>query len=117
MGQRDRLIEVAAKVKALRDELRQWEGELDRLLRGQPTELLGRKKGPTKGIARDVVAALEAEPARVFSAETLTLELANGASLHTVRSTLSRLAKDGQIEKVDRGQYRAPQRDEEGAAM
>jgi len=113
MAQRDRLIEVAARVKALRDELQRAEAELDGLLNGAPSELLSRRKAPSKGVAARALAAVLAEPTRVFSAETLAPEL-GVENVNTVRSTLSRLAINGAIEKIERGQYRAPRN---GAAL
>ena len=92
MAKHDRLIEVAARVKTLRDQLRQAEAELEAVLSGKSDES-GKSKAGT--VADLIVSTLIAQPpANSIPPCSRTSFRTSRAERHAARSL--RLAIEGQ---------------------
>jgi hypothetical protein len=97
----DKIIEVATRLKAAKDEVTRLEGELRRLVVPQTlVSLASAVSIPTR-----VIGMLNAEPSRSFSAEDVWKKL--GIKESYARPLLSRLVNDEKIEKRGRGFYGA----------
>lgn len=99
----DKIIEVATKLKAARDQVVQLENELRRLVLSQhtvPVELV-----QETSVASRVLSFLNSDPSRDFGAEDVWKKL--GIKESYARPLLSRLVNSGKIEKRGRGAYGA----------
>ncbi len=98
----DKIIEVATKLKAAKDEVTRWEGELRKLVLSQtpPVNL-----AVSIGTSTRVIDLMNSEPSRNFTAQDVWKKLDIKESY--ARPLLSRLVNDGKIEKRGRGTYGA----------
>ena len=111
MADRNLIIESAARVKKLREELDKAEAELDRLLgRGSPArKTRSPKPQPAMGtMTGKILKTLETFPKQTFSPDQLAERLAI-KNIKSLRSTLLRLARGGSIRKVGSAAYAARQ--------
>lgn len=99
----DKIIEVATKLKAARDEVVQLENELRRLVLSQHT--VTTVVVPEESIPTRVIALLNANPSKDFGAEDVWKKI--GIKESYARPLLSRLVNAGHIEKRGRGAYGA----------
>jgi hypothetical protein len=97
----DKIIEVATRLKAAKEDVTRLEGELRRLVVPQTVVSL------TAGISipTRVIGMMNAEPSRDFGAEDVWKKLQIKESY--ARPLLSRLVADNKIEKRGRGMYGA----------
>lgn len=132
IDRKEKIIALVLKRERLRSELSEADKQLDALLsldRKIPPEMgpppsftlqdtavgSGAKQALAKGefvqgsIPDQIIQILNASPDRIFSAEDLTDETA-GRSNQNVRNALFRMAKHGQIKKLERGRYQAAKR-------
>jgi hypothetical protein len=101
----DKIIEVATKLKASRDEVVRLENELRRLVLGNHTLSISTVVMPDVSTPNRVIELLNATPEKDFSAMDVWKKLAIKESY--ARPLLSRLVNDGKIEKRGRGAYGA----------
>ncbi|MGD0076293.1 MAG: hypothetical protein ABSD31_18440 [Candidatus Binataceae bacterium] len=111
MADRNLIIESAARVKKLREELEKAEAELDRLLgsgsRARKTR--PQKPQPARGtMTGKILKTLETSPKQTFSPAQLAERLAI-KNIKSLKSTLLRLAQRRSIRKVGSGAYAARQ--------
>ena len=104
MAKYDRLIDIAARVKALREELKQAEAELERVVSGDDDA--ARAVARPGSVADRVLNVLLKEPMREYGVEELSVAVGE-VTPSTLRSTVARLAREGVIDKRQRGKYRA----------
>jgi len=123
---RESIIQVSAKISSLRDtlnktkeELKQAEAQLDRLLSADPSSLVASPVFAAAGMSavahiadldktlnQQLVDWLDAEPDRDFSTEHI-IALAPDANTTSIRSALARLASEGKINRTKRGYYQS----------
>lgn len=119
MGRKERVLEVACKIVQKREELAALMAQFDDLV-GDVDGLVGGVDAPTasasEGIravirtpvrltVRDrIISQLERDPSREYSVQEVVGLI--GGDANTVRSVLSRLAKNGELLCVKRGVYR-----------
>ena len=117
MKQREAVIELATRISTLRQQMNVLEVELDRLLASRngatPEAGAGVSVTVPGSVANCIVELLGAHSRQAFDARTVATRL-KILNLNSLRTTMIRLAKEGQIRKVRRGQYRACK---EAAAM
>jgi len=109
MTTRDRIIELVNQLNAVREQARQLEDELDRLLPGRPGGRRMKAKGPRAprgAITRRIIQLMQSEPRRAFGVTEIAkrLKLSN---LRSLRATVLRLASQRHIQRQRRGLYRA----------
>jgi hypothetical protein len=108
MAKWDRQIEVAARIKTLRDELRRWEAEFERLMSGtsnMPTDS-GNGTSAPGSLPAKVLVYLESHPDVIATTEDVTRALGTD-NAHAVGSALARLLKAHRIQRLARGKYAA----------
>jgi len=99
----DKIIEVATKLKAARDQVVQWENELRKLVLSQhivPAVLV-----EEVSTASRVIDLLNSNPTKNFSAQDVWKGL--GIKESYARPLLSRMVNNAKIEKRGRGAYGA----------
>ncbi|HEY6764224.1 MAG TPA: hypothetical protein VI386_05585 [Candidatus Sulfotelmatobacter sp.] len=101
----DKIIEVATKLKAAREDVITWENELRRLVLGQHVLSISTVVMPDVSTPTRVVDLLNSTPDKEFSAMDVWKKL--GIKESYARPLLSRLVTDGRIEKRGRGAYGA----------
>ena len=124
MGRRERALELAMRINALRQELTRAEAEFNRLLPDdettQPLPLPPVAEPHVNGTAGSLtdrmIAHLDRNARRDFTAGDIVtaLSLAEGR-INTVRTTLDRLYKAGRIRRPTTGRYAALERLQAGA--
>ena len=110
---REQIIDVSSKIAILRDEiesrktdLKKLEAQFDALIHPDASEAKAEiSEIPGASIYERVSAVLATNNTADFTAEQLAE--ATGALFTSVRSTLSRLCKDGRAERVKRGTFRS----------
>jgi hypothetical protein len=114
MSRRERVIELSAKIQALRGELAHLEVQLDYLL-SHPEDEPGTGRAvihfvghgaADQSIARQIIALLDADPEKTFSVEEIVRKLGLGNST-SARSTLTRLVKIGDIIRPVSGRFQS----------
>lgn len=98
----DKIIDVATRLKAAKERVVELEGELRRLVLSQTTAVNLTQSIST---ASRVMGLLNSDPGKDFSAADVWKKLNLKESY--VRPLLSRLVKDGKVEKRSRGAYGA----------
>ncbi|WP_438035463.1 hypothetical protein [Sorangium sp. So ce204] len=115
MGRREQIIQIGAKIQALRSELARLEYELDLLLEADDGPVSPRQVHDPAVIAaheaeasaaRRIVGLLDEFPDRDFGVLEISkvLQLDN---VQSARSALARLARAGRVTKPGRGRYRS----------
>ncbi|WP_438003044.1 hypothetical protein WME89_29445 [Sorangium sp. So ce321] len=119
MGKREQMIQIAARIQALRSELAELEFQFDLLLESDagpvsprsPHEATAATPHEAEASAASrIVALLDEIPSRDFGVTEIAkmLQLTN---VQSVRAALARLARDGKISKAAaRGRYRSASR-------
>ena len=119
-SRRERAVALLERLVVARREVAELEAELDELLpddypgdgkrrkttnpRSGGKSIFAQKGDVVPGsLPSKILAALDADPSRVFSAR----DLSHLAKVENVRSSLYRMAKNGQINAVDRGRYQS----------
>lgn len=109
---RERIIELAARIQKMREELPGLEQELDGLLRaGNGTEggvtatTGGNPPGTGQAVVPLITQFLASRPGQTFSAPTIAKGI-GPVKMPSVRSALMRMTKDGRIDRVGRGKFR-----------
>jgi hypothetical protein len=102
VNHREQIIRLSARIMSLRQDLAVAEDELDKLLaRDEPTQTAA-------SIPRRVAALLARHPTMVFGTDEIIKRLNDPRlGVDVLRSALGRLVATGEIERVDRGIYRA----------
>ncbi len=112
---RERVIELAFRIKAIREELPQLEAELDALLRGENVPLRNvtvRLRPPAKAnmnggsVVTPIMQFLTDHPGKAFNAAAIR-KATDIAHMPSLRSALLRLTQQKKIERAGRGKYRA----------
>jgi len=120
MPNRSRLIEVAAKIHTLREQLSRLEEEFERLLvaerpaklHGTPETEVDESEPRVRGLAARILRVFEDHRGQPFSAEDLATMLRID-NTNTARAMLSRLVASHRIVRIDRGKYMMPPPKEE----